>query len=78
MSKFHEDMSIDRLITRWEKTRRRTCPVTGHEVTFEKVVAGQYSLLRISGDSENGYEVCPSEEYLRYIRDMLPQYLGCY
>lgn len=47
---------------RWARTIDRTCPFTGKEVTLADVLAGDYILPRIGGDSENGYEVWPSKE----------------
>lgn len=57
-------MGIGWLVRRWEKTTNRVCPSTGRTVEFEDVLAGHYSLPRIGGNSENGYEVCPDWEYL--------------
>jgi len=71
-------MDISHLILRWERTMDRTCPVTGSSVTFEQVLAGQYSLPRIGGDSENGYEVWPTEEYLRHLADKVSAALADY
>lgn len=83
MSKFHvvdtratEVMSIDHLLKRWERTLNRTCPITGSPVAFEQVIAGQYCLPRINGDSANGYEVYPTEEYLTYLADIVSAYLA--
>ena len=63
------------MLVRWERTYRRTCPVTGNPVTFEQVLAGQYSLPRLDGNSDNGYEVWPRDEYLRDLVEVITKYL---
>lgn len=63
------------MLVRWELTKTRTCPVTGNPVTFEQVIAGQYALPRIGGDSENGYEVWPTQEYLRDLVEVITKFL---
>jgi len=83
MSKFHVEhydvlglLGIDHLILRWEYTKERVCPVTGAPVAFEQVLAGQYHLPRIGGDSANGYEVYPTESYLRHLADKVSAFLA--
>jgi hypothetical protein len=52
------------LTARWTRTYKRTCPITGREVTLEDVERGLYALPRINGDSAYGYEVFPTNEHL--------------
>ena len=67
---------LDHMLIRWEQTKVRTCPVLGTPVTFEQVMAGQYALPRINGDSENGYEVCPEDEYLHDIATLITRWVN--
>lgn len=71
-----EVMSIDHLLTRWARTINRICPITGSPVVFEQVIAGHYSLPRIGGDSDNGYEVYPTYEYVKHLADKASAYLA--
>lgn len=58
---------VSAFIRRWERTSNRVCPITGRAVHIDDILDGKYYTSRIGGDSANGYEVYPTDEYLLSI-----------